>query len=110
MDKDRMGRARNARINQAVKHATELLEVLRRLSGFPKNEHVDLKDEWWDGRNKLEQLVQCFHEANAYNNACIGDPAVSRPLIRRGEGEPESDPGLPAGSPVRDSDNGETST
>lgn len=30
----------------------------------------------------------------------IGEPAYPKPLIRRGEGEPASDPGLQAGSPI----------
>lgn len=62
------GRARNARLNQAMKHAVDLIETLARLQGKSQNHHVDQKDDWQDGRNKLEQLVQCFHEANAYNN------------------------------------------
>lgn len=37
---------------------------------------------------------------------CTGEPAICRPLIRCGEGEPASDPGLAAGSPVQFS-NGE---
>jgi hypothetical protein len=67
----RLGRSRNARINQAVKHASELLECLGRLSGKNQSQHVDEKDAWADGRNALEQLTQCFHEANAYNNALL---------------------------------------
>lgn len=65
---NRAGRARNARINQAIKHATEALENLRRLAGFPMHEYLDDKDAWTDARNAIEQLAQCFHEASAYNN------------------------------------------
>ncbi len=70
---NRTGRARNARLNQAEKHATEVLEYIKRLKGATMNAHVDDKDAWADGRSALEQLVQCFHEANAYNNALIPD-------------------------------------
>lgn len=48
--------------------STELLLILNKLQSFPSNIHVDQKDSWQDGRNTLEQLIQCFHEANAYNN------------------------------------------
>jgi hypothetical protein len=66
---NRIGRARNARLNQAENFAIELVKSIARLKGHPSNKHVDEKDAWADGRNQLEQLVQCFHEANAYNNA-----------------------------------------
>lgn len=63
------GKMRNARINQAKKHASELLECLTMLSGHQHRAHVDQKDNWHDARNALERLTQCVHEANAYNNA-----------------------------------------
>lgn len=65
---DRAGRARNARINQALQHSLEMRDALSRLAGHPMTAHVDLKGEWQDARNALERLTQCFHEANAYNN------------------------------------------
>lgn len=64
------GRARNARINQAVQHAEEVLTALKRLKGYPAKEKIDDKDAWFEGRNSLDHLTQCFHEANAYNN-CV---------------------------------------
>lgn len=64
-----IGRARNARINQAARHADDLLVCLKQLQGRSKNEHIDEKDAWADARNAVEQAAQCFHEANAYNNA-----------------------------------------
>lgn len=66
-----LGRARNARLNQAIKHANVVLDNLAVLSCTPKHTVVDKKDEWADARNALEQLVQCFHEASAYNNALL---------------------------------------
>ena len=68
-----VGRARNARINQAIKHANELLNQLNVLKGHEMSDHVDEPGAWQDGRNALEQLTQCFHEANAYNNAMKPD-------------------------------------
>jgi hypothetical protein len=65
---NRTGKARNARINQAKRHLADLHEALELLSGFPSAEHVDNPDAWQDGRNALEQLTQCFHEASAYNS------------------------------------------
>ncbi len=66
---NKIGRARNARLNQAQKHIAELHACLDALCGSAAAAHVDNKDAWADGRNAMEQLVQCFHEANAYNNA-----------------------------------------
>lgn len=66
---NRIGRSRNARINQAIGHATELLATLKRLQGYPMTTHVEDKDAWFDMRTKLESLTQCAHEANAYNNS-----------------------------------------
>jgi hypothetical protein len=37
------------------------------------DKNIDEKDAWADGRNALKQFVQCFHEANAYNNAMKPD-------------------------------------
>lgn len=65
----RLGRARNARINQAARHASNLLATLKRLQGYRKDQHIDDKDAWFDARTDLETLVQSVHEANAYNNA-----------------------------------------
>lgn len=62
------GRSRNARLNQASKHVDELQKRLARLCCLPSDTHIDQKDSWHDARNALEQLTQCFHEANAYNN------------------------------------------
>ena len=68
---DQIGKARNARINQAVQHAEELLAILRSLQGRRKDQHVENKDGWFDARTSLESLTQCVHEANAYNNAVL---------------------------------------
>ncbi len=62
------GKARNARLNQAMKHLNVLQLCISQLQGYSKYEHVDLKEDWKEGRNVLADLVQCFHEANAYNN------------------------------------------
>lgn len=40
-------------------------------------------------------------EANASDVTRIGEPADLKPLIRRGEGEPDREAGLAAGSPMR---------
>lgn len=66
---NQIGRARNARLNQAGKFLEQVSVALADLRGHTMHQHVDNKDAWADGRNALEQLVQCFHEANAYNNA-----------------------------------------
>lgn len=68
---NRAGRSRNARLNQAAMHVRDIAACLGRLQGFPMNEPVILADDWQDCRNAVEQLVQCFHEANAYNNTLI---------------------------------------
>lgn len=67
------GRTRNARINQANKHLGDLAGALAALEGHPMTKRIDKKDAWQDGRNALEQLTQCFHEANAYNNVLLRD-------------------------------------
>lgn len=64
-----IGRARNARLNQAMKHLLELKANLENLQGVRSDRFIWAKDFWADGRNALEQLIQCFHEANAYNNS-----------------------------------------
>lgn len=76
---NQLGRARNARLNQAVKHAAELADALTRLSGWPSSEHVDQKLNWAVGREQIEKLVQCFHEANAYNNALVAQRIERQP-------------------------------
>lgn len=65
------GRSRNARLNQALDHATALVVSIQVLRGLPSSQVADNKDAWQDGRNALEQLTQCFHEANAYNNTLL---------------------------------------
>lgn len=40
-------------------------------------------------------------EAASILKACTGEPAGPAPLIRCGEGDPVSDPGFQAGSPVQ---------
>jgi len=70
---NQLGRSRNARLNQAIKHAGAVIDALAILGGAPMNKVVDHKDAWQDGRNALEQLTQCFHEANAYNNALLAE-------------------------------------
>lgn len=62
------GRARNARLNQAHRHAISLLESVTALRGDAPNVRVDEPDEWREARETLDKLVQCFHEASAYNN------------------------------------------
>lgn len=76
---NQIGRSRNARLNQAIKHAAELMGSLTRLSGWPADEHVDQKLNWQVGREELAQLVQCFHEANAYNNALLAQRIEHQP-------------------------------
>lgn len=77
------GRARNARLNQAMKFAVTLVENLSTLRGESSNKIVDHKDAWADGRNALEQLTQCFHEANAYNNALLAQRREQSPSKRQ---------------------------
>lgn len=68
--KSNPGRQRNARLNQAYKHATSLTASLEALRGSSMHEHVDEPSEWADAREALNKLTQCFHEANALNNLC----------------------------------------
>lgn len=82
---ERIGRARNARINQAISHAEQLIAVLRMLQGHAKDQHVDDKDAWFDARTELESLTQCVHEANAYSNAVAprgGETTEIKPTIK----------------------------
>lgn len=69
----RIGSMRNARLNQARTHADEIMERLTQLCRHPKVMHIEQPDAWQDLRNALEQLCQCVHEANAYNNAMRKD-------------------------------------
>lgn len=99
---NRVGRARNARLNQAGKFLSEVSVALAELRGHPMDRHIDNKDSWADGRNALEQLVQCFHEANAYNNAMQPDLDHSgsgrrKPLTTTSEA---SDGRAPASQPL----------
>lgn len=73
---NRVGKARNSRLNQAAFHMESIAAVLRDLRGFSSDKHIENDDAWADGRNAVEQLVQCFHEANAYNNAMENSGAV----------------------------------
>ena len=66
---NRIGKARNARLNQAMKHILEVRDNLAMLVGARSDKFIQVDDPWADARNALEQAVQCFHEANAYNNA-----------------------------------------
>lgn len=63
-----IGRARNARLNQASRHAKKVWERIEALKGFSMNELVDDRTSWKEARDALRKLDQCFHEANAYNN------------------------------------------
>lgn len=68
------GRSRNARLNQAENHLAMFDYALAELRGnFTKHEHVDLPATWTRAREALNSLVQCFHEANAYNNIVKDD-------------------------------------
>ncbi len=68
-----IGKARNARMNQTIKHAEALAELLKRFQGTPHDVPLTDADLWEDGRSLVNQLVQCFHESNAYNNATVPD-------------------------------------
>ena len=68
------GRSRNARLNQAETHLAALDYAIAELRGnYTKHDHVDLPDTWAAARKALNDLVQCFHEANAYNNMVSDD-------------------------------------
>lgn len=79
MAKIEIGRSRNARINQALHHALEARDCLSKLSGRTHRQHVDEKDAWFDCRNAIEKLAQCFHEASAYNNALLAQRIEHEP-------------------------------
>lgn len=64
------GRQRNARLNQAKKHAIALIDHIEALRGTNRHAHVN-EPEWKEGRDTLNRLVQCFHEANACNNLAV---------------------------------------
>lgn len=68
--KNSIGRMRNARINAALKNAFTAYKELEQLQGFEHLEKIENEaDRWQKIRDCVTELDQCFHEANAYNNA-----------------------------------------
>lgn len=66
---NKIGRSRNARINQAAKRAYLIHKDIEALQGYTMNEYINEKLIWQQLRSNIVELNQCFHEANAYNNA-----------------------------------------
>lgn len=105
MAKIEIGRSRNARINQALHHALEARDCLSKLSGRTHRQHVDEKDAWFDCRNAIEKLAQCFHEASAYNNALLAPSeraTKSAPAAGTSHLRGECDPSVMADYPGAD--------
>ena len=68
-----IGKARNARLNRARKHLATLSESLKAVEGTPHDVPL-LEAEFWEvDRELVAEIAQCFHEANAYNNALVTD-------------------------------------
>lgn len=68
-----LGKSRNGRINQTIQHAEAIVRVLRSVQGTPHNEPILIAEIWTEARERAARLSQCFHEANAYNNAMVPD-------------------------------------
>lgn len=68
-----IGKARNARLNQTVKHAKALLENLLEHQGTQHDVPITDGVFWEDTREIVGRIAQCFHEANAYNNVMVPD-------------------------------------
>lgn len=62
-----------------------------------------IRDAWasvYEAYRVIRERVAAGGPPWELGKSSIGEPAGSTTLIRRGESEPVSDPGLPAGSPV----------
>lgn len=62
-----VGKSRGARLRQARKHVQDLRDKFASVKGWPGDEAILDQDFWRSTRDTLEKLVQCFHEANAFN-------------------------------------------
>ena len=63
MDASKIKKSARARLNEAGRDASRVLELVAELRA---REDGTLRQEL---RNCAENLLQCVHEANAYNNA-----------------------------------------
>lgn len=78
-----------------------LRECISRLR-YDGDHHHDLGlDSRRDASWEAMRLAQSALALATGDFESIGEPVRCRPLIRSGEGEPESDPGLLAGSPMQ---------
>lgn len=68
-----IGKARNARLNRAIREAEALVRLLKTQQGIEHRDAIQDAEFWFDARAHVAELTQCFHEANAYNNAMVPD-------------------------------------
>lgn len=64
-------RSRNGRLNRARREAAKLITLLEAFEG--EKVGIAVQEFWQAVREHGEQIAQCVHEANAYNNVMVGD-------------------------------------
>jgi hypothetical protein len=64
-------RSRNGRLNRARREAEKLVSLLEAFEG--QKVGIDVQEFWQAIREHGQQIAQCVHEANAYNNVMVGD-------------------------------------
>jgi hypothetical protein len=64
-------RSRNGRLNKARREAQKLVSLLEAFEG--ERLGIDVQEFWQAVREHGQQIAQCIHEANAYNNVMVGD-------------------------------------
>ncbi len=75
-DRRRLRRARNARLTglrRAITNIRDLLESQEDVAGNLPLDHITDAAFWADLRDDVNDVVQCAHEANAYNNSLGGN-------------------------------------
>lgn len=70
-------RSRNARLNQAGTHASILAALIDELPMKVRAGHIENDEFWSRGRALVNQICQCFHEANGYNNVMKASATVT---------------------------------
>lgn len=68
-----IGKSRNSRFNQTLKHMRELTKLMTPEAGRPHNTPILDPDFWNEGRLLIAKISQCFHEANAHNNDMVSE-------------------------------------
>ena len=62
-----VGKARGVRLRQARQHTQVLRDKFASVKGWPADEVIPDTEFWLSTRETLDKLVQCFHEASAFN-------------------------------------------